>query len=311
MGAGMTLASAPFAAYGFAFGDGGSNQFLFGGPTDGSNPAPGVQVLQVDGLESFPALRVQDINRGYMDGSFTGRDFLDARTITFTLQIMSDANHTMQYYLGELQKYLMMQRTGTNVLQVYFPGTEAPYVRGVRRLYGRVRRRAITMDPNYVYGRAVATLEFYCPDPRVYNDQLSSYPISSIAAFGRTYNRTYPLQYVTVLPGSTGSVTVTNQGNYETWPQLTIAGSSCAAPVITNLTTGDVLSFPNLVLGSADTLVIDSDLRTVTINGVPSRNTMTAVSRWFPLPPQVSQTLGVTCSAGTASCTVTYRDAYI
>lgn len=306
----MTLASAPFAAYGFAFGDGGSNQFLFGGPASGSNPAPGVQVLQVEGLESFPGLRTQDLGRGYMDGAFTGRDFVDSRTITFTLQIMSDANHTMQYYLGELQKYLMVQRTGTSVLQVYFPGTESPYARGVRRLYGRVRRRQITMDPNYVYGRAIAMLEFYCPDPRVYNDSVSSYTISSLAAYGRTYNRTYPLTYVTVIPGSTGNVTVTNAGNYETWPTFTITGD-CVAPILTNTTTGDVLSFPNLTLGASDVLAIDSDLRTVVINGVPSRNTMTAVSRWFPLPPQTAQTLALSTTSGTASCVVTYRDAYI
>ena len=291
--------------YQFAFGDGtGSSQWVFGGP------GAGVQVLQVDGLEGIPNLRTQDSSRGYMDGSFTGRDFLNARTVTFTLQIMSDNTASMQTYLAELQRYLMPQRSGINVLQVYLPGG-----RGVRRLYGRVRRREIVVDPSYVYGRAIATLEFFCPDPRIYSDAVTSNTINSLSSTTRSYNRTYNLTYPTTVSGSSGSVTLTNQGNYETWPSFSISvqspSTSCSGIVISNFTTGDVLSFPNLTLGASDTLVIDSDLRTVLVNSTPARNTLSVDSRWFPLPPSTAQTIGLTAATGTASCTITYRDAFI
>lgn len=312
----MTIVSSPLAAYGFAFGD-GTNQFLFGGPeyrdTTGTliYGAPGIQVLNVEGLEALPGIRSQDLNRGYADGSFTGRDFLDSRTLIFTLQIMSDSSHSMQYYLGELRKYLTMQRAGTSVLQVYFPGNESPYARGVCRMYGRVRRRSIAVDQNYSYGKAIAVLEFYCPDPRVYDDAIDPVTVSSLSSTARTYNRTYNLTYSVGVPGSTGALTVMNAGSYETWPTFTIAGSTCSGPVLTNNTTGDVLAFPNLSLGASDTLVMDSDLKTVLINGVASRNTMTAGSRWFPLPPGEPQSLSLSTTAGSASCTVAFRNAYI
>lgn len=300
---------ASFAAltqnYQFAFGDGTvGDQWVFGGP------GAGVQVLQVDGLEALPSLRTQDSNRGYMDGSFSGRDFIDARSVTFTLQIMSDNTNSMQTYLAELQKYLMPQRSGLNVLQVYLPGG-----RGVRRLYGRVRKRQITIDPQYVYGRAIAQLEFYCPDPRIYSDTASSYTINSLSSLSRSYNRTYNLTYPTSVSGSSGSVTLTNQGNYETWPSFSISVSSpstsCSGVILTNYTTGDVLSFPNLTLGATDTLVLDSDLRTVLVSSSPARNTLSVTSRWFPLPPATPQIIGLSATTGTASCTITYRDAYI
>ena len=243
-----------------------------------------------------------------MDGSFSGRDFVDARTVTFTLQIMSDNTASMQTYLAELQKYLMPQRSGMNVLQVYLPGG-----RGVRRLYGRVRRRQILIDPSYVYGRAVATLEFFCPDPRIYNDTASSYTINSLSSLSRTYNRTYNLSYPSAVSGSSGAVTLTNNGSYETWPTFSISTSStsCSGVSVTNYTTGDVLSFPNLTLATSDTLTLDSDLRTVLINGSPARNTMSVASRWFPLPANTPQIIGLSATTGTASCTISYRDAYI
>lgn len=370
----MTFASAPTSQYGFAFGDGTGNQWLFGGA------GQGVQVLQVDGLEGLPNLRTQDSGRGYADGGFSGRDFLDSRAITFTLQIMNDANNSMQYYLQELQRYLMPQRSGLNVLQVYLPGG-----RGVRRIYGRVRRRQITVDPQYVYGRAIAQLEFFCPDPRFYNDTLTTYTLNSATNLTRSYNRVYGFSttsnvtgtgsktftvsaglsypagqtitaqsqgtpsatmtgtvtsysgtslvtsmtsftgtgtysdwalispfYPITGSGGSGVISVINNGNYETWPSLTITASSVATGVVVwNYTTSQFLSFPGLVLGTNDTLVIDTDLRTVLFNSAPARNLLSNDSRWFALPPNVSQNVGVQALTGTVNCQMTYRDAFI
>ena len=75
----------PGAPYTFAF-----NGWLFGGP------GQGVQVLNIDGLEDVPTLRTQDESRGYSDGQFSGRDFLNGRSIVTTLQIMSDSVNPMQ-----------------------------------------------------------------------------------------------------------------------------------------------------------------------------------------------------------------------
>ena len=63
-------------SYSFAF-----NGFIFGGA---DSP---YQITSVDGIEDLPTLRVQDDNRGYQDGMFTGRDFLSGRSILMTLHV--------------------------------------------------------------------------------------------------------------------------------------------------------------------------------------------------------------------------------
>ena len=283
----------PTANYQFAF-----NGWLFGGP------GQGVQVLDVEGLEGLPDLRVQDDSRGYMDGQFSGRDFLAGRTVTFTLQMMNDAAGTMQTYLAQLKANLAVQQTGTGVLQLFLPG------RGLQQLNARVRRREIKLDPEYVYGRSIAVVQFFCPDPRIYDGSASLQAMTPAPGLGRTYNRVYPLLY-NASTGTSGNVaTITNNGNTTTYPIMTLVGP-CTNPVIYNQSTGQSLLFNYTFLGT-DTLVIDTDLRSITLNGNPARNLLLNGSQWFGIPPG-STTITFTTTAYTtgAALTISYRSAYV
>lgn len=282
----------PTQNYQFAF-----NGWLFGGP------GQGVQVLEVDGVEDLPTLRVQDDTRGFQDGMFTGRDFLNSRTITFTLQIMNDANNSMQVYLAELKNNLLYQQQGTGTLQFLLPN------RSLQRVSARVRKRALRIDPDYAYGRATATVELFCPDPRIYDDASQGAVLTPGATVGRTYSRIYPLVYATPTGTSNAFVNFTNSGNVTVFPTYTLTGAM-VNPRIINSTTGQAINV-SLTMSAADTLVIDPDLRSITLNGDPARNVLTNSSTWFGLPPGTS-TIGIvvdTSSGGT--CTVAYRNGYV
>jgi hypothetical protein len=285
--------ASPTANFGFSY-----NGWLFGGT------GQGVQVLSVTGLEDLPTLRVQDDNRGYFDGMFTGRDFLNGRTITMELQIMSDGSNNYQVYLQQLQQYLISQQSGTTVLQFNLP------TRGTRRVNARVRRRAIAVNPEYTYGKAYATIEFFCPDPRIYNDTATTYTFTPASGTGRTYPRVYPMLYnaTTGTPGN--QQTMVNNGNYTTYPIYTIVGP-CSNPSIVNANTGTALNF-NVTLASTDTLTVDTDMKTVLLNNVVSRNLLAAGSQWSGFDPgnTLLSLLVSTYTAG-ASMVVSYRDAYI
>jgi hypothetical protein len=285
------------------------NGFLFGGP------GQGVQILDITGLEDLPSLRVQDDNRGYADGMFTGRDFLNGRIISMTCSIMSDANASMQTYVQQMKAAFVSQSSGTSAFRFKLP------TRNTQQVQARVRKRDITIDPNYVYGRAIAHIEFFCPDPRIYDDTASTGTLSPVTSVGRTYLRTYPLTYNSS-SGLTNSAPFINTGNYTTFPTYTISGV-CSNPTIQNITTGQILSF-NISLGAADTLVVNSDLRTVILNGNTNvRNTLVGGSTWFGLPaqpvpavtPQQATTLLFTTLSYSISqpptCTVFYRNANI
>jgi hypothetical protein len=274
------------------------NGFLFGGP------GQGVQVLEIDGLESLPDLRTQDDIRGYQDGMFTGRDFLSGRYVTFRLQIMNDSANTMQTYLAQLKSNLVPQQQGTGVLQFQLPG------RSLQRLNARVRKRNIKLDPEYVYGRSEAMVEFFCADPRIYDDALITAALNPTSQVGRVYNRVYPLLYNTIGSGGVGSTTVTNSGNVTVFPTFTLNGAM-TNPIIVNSSTGQYLSL-NITTSATDTIVIDPDLRSITYNGLPARNLLINGSSWFGLPAG-STTIGIISStASTASSLViTYRNGYI
>ena len=174
----------------------------------------------------------------------------------------------------------------------------------------RVRKRDIKLDPEYVYGRSEAMVEFFCPDPRIYDDTLITAALNPTSQVGRVYNRVYPLLYNTIGSGGVGSTTVTNIGNVTVFPTFTLNGAM-TNPIIVNSSTGQYLSL-NITTSATDTIVIDPDLRSITYNGLPARNLLINGSSWFGLPSG-STTIGIISSTASVSSSlvITYRNGYI
>jgi hypothetical protein len=290
--------------YSFAF-----NDFEFGG----GNSV--YQIMTIDGLEDLPVIRNQDDNRGYQDGMWTGRDFLSGRNLVFTITVRGDTNYNMNYYLDLLQANLVPQQQGTGLLQFQLPGSD------LQRIDARVRRRAIQINTDYSSGLATATYEFFCPDPRYYDDQEKSTDLTNATSIaGRTYNRVYtatatnpanPDQTGMSYGGGAGSPNlITNDGWTTTYPEITIQGPAIN-PKVTNVTAGAFLLI-DATIGTNDQLVLNTDYRTVTLNGVNRRALLNNSSTWFAAPPGTSYyTFTATGTDGNTACVVTWRNAYI
>jgi len=278
--------------YSFAF-----NGFVFGG---GSSP---YQVLQVDGLEGLPTLRVQDSDRGYQDGMISGRDFLAARTITVTLQIMGGNGLSAQANYNLLQAALQPQQNGTSTLQFQLSNAG-----GLQFINARVRKNLVTIDPDYTYGKIKAQYDFFCPDPRYYDNAVNTTSLTVQTPLGRGYNRTYNVTYGGGSQTNTGLVI--NQGTTTTYPTITIVGPA-TNPTVGSYTSGQFISL-NYSMVSTDTLVINLLNRTILLNGNPARNLVSNSSQWFGAPPGTSQyyftATGTTAGAG---ATINYYNAYI
>jgi hypothetical protein len=290
--------------YRFAF-----NDFEFGG----GNSV--YQIMTIDGLEDLPVIRNQDDNRGYQDGMWTGRDFLSGRMLTFTITVRGDTNYTMNYYLDLLQANLVPQQQGTGLLQFQLPGSD------LQRINARVRRRAIQINTDYSSGMATAIYEFFCPDPRYYDDQEKTTDLTnSTAVAGRTYNRVYTATATNPSnPNATGMSygggagapnLITNSGWTTTYPEITIQGPAIN-PKITDVTAGAFLLI-DATIGTNDQLVLNTDYRTVTLNGVNRRALLNNSSTWFAAPPGTSYyTFTATGTDGNTACVVSWRNAYI
>lgn len=290
--------------YSFAF-----NDFEFGG----GNSV--YQIMTIDGLEDLPVIRNQDDNRGYQDGMWTGRDFLSGRNLVFTITVRGDTNYNMNYYLDLLQANLVPQQQGTGLLQFQLPGSD------LQRIDARVRRRAIQINTDYSSGLATATYEFFCPDPRYYDDEEKSTDLTNATAIaGRTYNRVYTATATNPAnPNNTGMSygggagapnLITNDGWTTTYPEITIQGPAIN-PKVTDVTAGAFLLI-DATIGTNDQLVLNTDYRTVTLNGVNRRALLNNSSTWFAAPPGTSYyTFTATGTDGNTACVVTWRNAYI
>ena len=259
--------------------NGSSTPFVFGAATP-------YAVESIDGMGSSP-IRNQDDNRGYIDGNFSGRDFYDARTVTFDILIIGDDSHSAQYYYKQLQSSLYAQPLG------YYPdpyastqptGTlglfqfQLSAITGIQRMWGRVRDITTTIDPEFSFGYITCTVEFFFPDPRYYDDAL-------------------------ITSSSGTNISLTNAGWATTCPAITIASPS-ASGSITDNTNGYVMQFANV--NTSYPLVIDTLRRTITQNSLPARNVLTNVNNWLCLPPNYTTTW--TSTVGTMQ--MTYRNAY-
>jgi hypothetical protein len=262
----------PSSAYQFAF-----NGFLFGAGT------PYV-VETVDGLADLPAIRVQDDNRGYIDGSWSGRDFLDSRTVTFDLIITGDGSHNAQYYYKQLQSNLTYQQYGnypsTITSSAYQLGLFQFYLTsatGLQRMYGRVRAIKTPVDPEFSYGYITTQVEFYFPDPRYYDNTS------------------------TVSSGT--SVGITNNGWATSCPTIYIATPPSATFNITDGT--NVMYFSNV--NTSQTITIDLLARTIYQNSTYARQILAPSSQWL----SVSGNSSVTWTMSSGSMQVTSWNAYV
>jgi len=278
--------------YSFAF-----NGFVFGGA---SSP---FQILSVDGLEALPTLRVQDSDRGYQDGMFSGRDFFSGRTISITIQIMSGNGLSAQANFNLLQAALQPQQTGTTPLQFQLAaGDNFQYVNA------RVRKGIATVDPDYTYGRIKAQYDFFCPDPRYYDYTTQTATMAVTLPLGRSYDRTYNLTFG---GGSqTQTATITNSGDTTTYPLITIYGP-ITSPIVGSSTSGQTLSF-NYTMAQSDIISIDLLNKTILLNGNPARNLLIGSSQWFAAPPGTSlyYFTGTNTVSGQTSATVQWNNAY-
>lgn len=249
--------------------------FAFNGQIFGGAGSP-YQILSVDGLEALPSIRNQDDNRGYADGMFTGRDFLGGRTISIIFNTFGTATASAQTNYNTIQSVLIPQVQGTTPLYFKLPNqvTQEQFINA------RVRGLRTTIDPNYTYGYITSQVEFFCPDPKYYNNNLQTASLAYLPPTGRTYNRIYNLVYT---PSTTViTTTVQNLGWATTYPTITLVGP-IDNPILGNQTTNNYLHF-NVSMSASDTMVVDLYNKLITFNGLPARNLL-SYGTWFGAPP--------------------------
>lgn len=251
-------------------------QVTYNGVTFG--PGGEYRVKQVDGFRTMPELRVSDYAKLKHHGAYSGIDVLEGRHITMTVHVVGTSAADLDTQLMNLETATVPLLTGTLPMSFKLPNQIT------KRVNARARKRAATQTPTYGRFHQEVMLDFFCPDPRIYDD------VSTTTA------------------SITTSGSVTNAGNFESRPIITVTPSS--SPVtITNTSDGsNIIRLATSTIGSIpNPTTIDLQARTVVDSTGANRfDVVDSATTWTVLNPGAN---ALTISGG--SMTVTYRSAWI
>ncbi|WP_370420327.1 hypothetical protein AB8O64_19725 [Streptomyces sp. QH1-20] len=265
------------------------------------------------GWEDLPALDSGSVTRSDAHGSFPGQLLAQARTIGLDDVIVRAPQGTIGAAVRALNAATALG------------GPELPLVvwldeRGPLLVRARVLRRSVPVGKGYALGTVLgAAIQWEASDPRRYGlaelqvGARLPQPEPGLDWHLAPEGLSWPLDFGA--PGSTGGVTMTNEGDAPTAPTIEFRGP-VERPSLTNVSTGDAIEY-DITLTPDDVLLVDTGAGTVTLNGHASR-LYTATNRSIPeqaftLAPGVTS-LAYRAAPGSsdprASVTLRYRSAY-
>ena len=242
-------------------------------------------ITNIEGLGGTSPLRIQDDNRGYIDGSYTGRDFYDERTVYIDVTVLGSSSTTAQANYKLLQAAFAPQVLGYYVNPTGFTPSAQQLklfqfrlsnTTGNQQMYGRSRGLTTQISPEFSYGYIQTRIMMSFPDPRYYDNTGTSVSGTGIA--------------------------VANTGWATSCPVITINSPS------TSGTISDGTTFMDFGSVSGGILTIDLLSRVIYVGGIAQRNVLRASSNgWLDIAPNFTGFWASTIG----SMSVTYRNAYV
>lgn len=232
-------------------------------------------ITKFEGWLDAPDPRTSLTERPGEHGAFDGPAFLQPRVLTLEGVAVCVSHEAMARARDIITSVCGDPSLGLFTLRVSEPG------RPIRRC--SVRRSGDTKTAAINPTTMRWSMILVAPDPRRYNDIENSKTTSvpSAGAGGLVFPLVFPLTFGAGNTG--GELTLTNAGTMAVWPKFEL--TAVAAIRITNVDTGAVLAFdPPFFVNNGELLVIDTDAKTVLLNGVNRRNKLVTAG-WFPLPP--------------------------
>ncbi|MFF9124352.1 phage distal tail protein [Streptomyces sp. NPDC014889] len=171
-------------------------------------PGSPYTVTALEGLDDLPEIRSEDVPRPGQHGDYSGPDYTTARTIALKLGLRAETPDGLR----ELSLALR------NATQPQMQPAPLQFLDQGALVYGKVRRRSIPYDAEYLWRIGDAALEFYCADSYLYSlEEKSASTTAYSPAAGREYPRTYGgtaslLRNLALNPSVAGSLS--NTQNY-------------------------------------------------------------------------------------------------
>jgi hypothetical protein len=146
-------------------------------------PGTPYMVTAIEGLDDLPAIRSEDVERPGQHGDYTGPDFTGPRVVQLKLGLRGESPDDLRALSLALRNATQPQRQPAPL----------QFLDQDILVWGKVRKRSIPYDAEYLWRIGDAALEVYCADPYLYGLEEKT---ASTAAYSPSAGRSYPLVYV-------------------------------------------------------------------------------------------------------------------
>lgn len=263
------------------------------------------RLADLSGWIDLVDFRGDDYDRPNRHGQFPGASLMGKRTITFSFKVTGVSLAGFQAVIDSMRALTApVEQPVEEPLVIRLGGQSW-------RCMARCKGRILKVDKFYAVGYTEGAIRWDATDSKLYSpaEHAVTTPLASPPTTGLVFPLVFPLDFGAGPSG--GFLSATNAGWVATWPTLQIDGP-VTGPIITNHSTGQQLVFnPSFTVAAGQSLLIDTDQKQVTLNGVAMNNWL--VTRgWFPLLPGVATRIDfaqVGSYSSSALLTCRWRDA--
>jgi Phage tail protein len=264
------------------------------------------RMTRLEGWLDLAEVRGENHDRPGRHGMFAGSRVLGTRIITLSYLVKGVPHEQFGAVVNTLRAITAPTEEPTEEPLVIRLDGESWQV------HARCLRRTIDVQRYYSIGHTTGTIQWEATDPRLYSaiEQTAVTGLAAPPTNGLPFRLRFPLVFGTGRSG--GRLVVTNRGGAASWPIFEIRGP-VTGPTLANRDTGQRLVFdPGFSVGLGQTLVVDTDARTVLLNGV-NQNGRLLTRQWFPIPAAgtVQVDFSATSYDPAAALTARWRDAII
>ena len=258
---------------------------------------------ELEGLTGLPNIRsTNGVNAG-ADGGWTSAQFFDARLISIKCVIANQNPSIVEQKRRELMSLLALGKM--NPLELRFT-TESGNAYTIN-----ARVTSVTAPLGQIVKKQDVLIQLRADDPLIYSYNEEGGTTATLLVQQPSGGFQIPFTIPLEITGGEGFTTVTNSGTESVYPTIELTGP-LHNPSVINQTGNQKIELDNLTMADADVVVIDTQTRTVTLNGADVYDLLSEDSSFMTiLPGDNIMALNSDTTSDTGTAKIKFKQGFI